>query len=62
ADVNDRLLGLYRFDLLLGTLEPVLDASWLLAQGPNAMVVAAHWAEGGEFLVAVVRVGTQDTV
>lgn len=62
ADVNDRLLGLYRLDLLLGTLEPVLDAGWLLAQGPNASIIAAHWAEAGEFLVIVVRVSTQDSV
>lgn len=62
ANVNDRLIGLYRFDLLLGTLEPVLDAGWLLAQGPTAAIVAAHWTEAGEYLVVVVRVGSQDTV
>lgn len=62
ARVDDRLPGLYRFDRLLGTLEPVLDAGWLLPRGPDASVVAAHWVEGGEYLVAVVRANAQDSI
>jgi len=62
ADPLDRLSGIYRFDVLLSTLDPVLDGSWLLAQGSAPQISQMHWAAGGEYLVIVVRAGNQDSL
>jgi len=61
-DPLDRLLGLYRFDVLLQTLDPVLDANWILSQGSNPSIKAIHWTASGEFLVLVLVANNQDTI
>lgn len=45
---DDRLAGIYRFDLLTGALTPVLDASWLAAQGNNPVIVNFELVGAGE--------------
>ncbi len=62
ADPLDRLSGIYRFDVLLGTLDPVLDGSWLIAQGTSPQISLMHWAEGGDYLVILVKASGQDSV
>lgn len=62
ADPLDRLSGIYRFDVLLGTLDPVLDGSWLIAQGTSPQISLMHWAEGGDYLVILVKASGQDSL
>lgn len=62
TDPLDRLAGIYRYDVLLQTLDPVIDGGWMLAQGTNVSLAALHWAEGGQYLVFALHVDNQDSV
>ncbi len=62
ADALDRLKGIYRYDVLLQTLDPVIDGGWMLAQGADATLVALHWADGGQYVAFVLRANNQDSV
>jgi flagellar hook assembly protein FlgD len=62
ADPLDRLSGIYRYDVLLQTLDAVIDGNWMLAQGANVGLAALHWADGGHYAVFVLRANNQDSV